>query len=87
MKGMKKCLKLCPACHYIKEGKSIKINNKEWKMNKPYNWNSYNVVYAVIWKKENCEKTYLGETKKNAKILFSRPLWLCQESNPRQIHM
>ena len=48
---MKKCGKGCPACPYIKEGKSVKINNKEWKINKPYDCNSYNVVYAVICKR------------------------------------
>ena len=33
---MKKCGKGCPAWSYIKEGKSVKINNKEWKINKQY---------------------------------------------------
>ena len=49
--------------YYIKEEKSVKINNKEWKINKPYDYNSYNVVYAVICKKEKCKKAYIGETK------------------------
>ena len=39
------------------------INNMEWKINKPYDCNSYNVVYAVICKKEKCKKAYL-ETQK-----------------------
>ena len=60
---MKKCGNGCPACPYIKEGKSVKINNKELKANKPYDYNSYNVVYAVICKKEKCKKALLGETK------------------------
>ena len=61
---MKKCGKECPACLYIEEVKSVKINDKEWKINKPYDCNSYNVVYAVIGKKEQCKKAYLGETKR-----------------------
>ena len=65
---MKKCGKGCPACPYIKEGKSVKINNKEWKINKPYDCNSYNVVYAVICKKEKCKNAYLGETKRMLKF-------------------
>ena len=53
-----KCGKGCPAYPYIKEGKGDKINNKEWKINKSYDCNSYNVVYAVICKKEKCKKAY-----------------------------
>ena len=64
IKGMKKCGEGCPACPYIKEGKSVKINNKEGKINKPYDCSSFNVVYAVICKKEKCKKAYLGKTKK-----------------------
>ena len=64
---MKKCGKVCPACPYIKKGKSVKINNKEWQINKPYYCNSYNVVCAVICNKEKCKNAYLGETK-NVKI-------------------
>ena len=67
IKGMKKCGKGCPACPYIKEGKKclkrIK-KKKEWKINKPNDCNSYNVVYAVISKKEKYKKAYLGETKR-----------------------
>ena len=51
---MKKCGKGCPACLYIKKKKVSKINNKEWKFYKPYDFNSYNVVYAVICWKEKC---------------------------------
>ena len=30
--------------------------------------NSYNVVYAIICKKENCRQVYLGETKRMLKF-------------------
>ena len=60
---MKKCGKGSPASPYSKEVKSLKINSKEWKINKPYDCNSYNKVYAVICKKEKCKKAYSGETK------------------------
>ena len=46
----------CPACLYIKDGNIVKINKKEWKINKQYDCDSYNVVYAVICKKEKCKK-------------------------------
>ena len=47
------------------------INNKEWKINKPYDCNSYNVVYAVICKKEKCKKAYLGDTKRMIKFCLA----------------
>ena len=78
---MKKCCKGCPACTYNKAGKSVKINNKEWKINKPYDCNSSNVVYAVICKKEKCKNAYLGETKIMLKFCLAD-----QESNPIQSH-
>ena len=28
---MTKCGKGCPACHYVEEGNSVKINKKKWK--------------------------------------------------------
>ena len=49
---MKKYVKGCPACPFIKEGKGVNINKKKWKINKPYDRYSYNVVYAVICKKK-----------------------------------
>ena len=61
---MLKCGKRCPACLHIKKGKSVKINNKELKKNKPYDCNWYNVVDAVICKKEKCKKAHLVETKR-----------------------
>ena len=48
----------------LKKEKSERKKNKEWKINKPNDCNSYNVVYAVISKKEKYKKEYLGETKR-----------------------
>ena len=42
--GMKRCDSNCTACPYIIEGKSIKINGHDWKINKKLNCKSYNVV-------------------------------------------
>ena len=68
---MKKCGTGCPTCPYIKEGKVVKIINKEWKISKPYDCNSFNVVYAVICKKHNCKKAYFGETKNMLTFCFA----------------
>ena len=52
--GMKKCGDSCTVCPYIREGKSIKINGVDWKINRKLNCNSFNVVYANLCSKENC---------------------------------
>ena len=59
---MKKCGKGCTGCPYIKEGKSLKINGVDWKINQTLNCKSYNLVYAVICKKNTCRQVYIGET-------------------------
>ena len=64
LKGMKKCGQNCTMCPYVKEGKTVKIGNKEWKINSKVDCMSYNVVYLLVCKKDNCkEKYYIGETK------------------------
>ena len=61
--GMKNCGRSCTACPYIKQGKGIKINGIDWKINKQVNCFSYNVVYAICCKKDQCKEVYIGETK------------------------
>ena len=63
LKGMAKCDKGCVACPFIKECKSIKINQKEWKISRKFNCNTFNVVYAITCQKDNCRKAYIGETQ------------------------
>ena len=64
---MRKCGNNCPSCPYIKEGRKICINGTQWTINKSLNCNSYNVVYSIFCKKENCGKVYIGETKRMLK--------------------
>ena len=67
--GMKKCNQPnCTACPYIREGKNITINGAQWRLMKQLDCNSYNIVYAIICKKENCKQVYLGETKRQLKF-------------------
>ena len=61
--------KNCNACPYIKEGNLIKINSKKWKLKKHLDCNTYNVVYAIICSKENCNQVYIGESER---MLFAR---------------
>ena len=64
LKGMKRCEDNCTSCPYIIEAKRIKINGISWFINKKVNCKSYNLVYAIICKKENCKLAYIGETKR-----------------------
>ena len=71
-KGMKKCNQPnCAACPYIREGKNITINGKQWNIERKVNCQSFNIVYAIICKKENCRNVYLGETKRLMKFRLS----------------
>ena len=64
IKAMKKCGSNCTSCPYIKEGKSLKINNSKWTITKQLDCNTYNLVYAIFCTKENCKEVYIGETKR-----------------------
>ena len=59
---MKKCGKNCTACPYIKEVKSLYINQKEWKINQSLNCEIFNCIYRIECKKDNCNMKYVGET-------------------------
>ena len=64
IKGMRKCGNNCTACTYIKEGKQVKVNGTEWKLNKQFNCKTYNCIYAIFCKKDRCQQVYIGETKR-----------------------
>ena len=60
-KGMTKCNKnSCTACPYVREGKGLRINEESWKINRKLDCNSYNIVYAIICKKDSCRQVYIG---------------------------
>ena len=67
-RGMKKCGKNCTACPYIKEAKSLRINQNEWKINQSLNCEISNCVYLIECKKDNCDMKYVGETKRMLKF-------------------
>jgi hypothetical protein len=67
-RGMKKCGRDCTACPYIREVKSLYINNNEWKLNKSFNCEVSNCVYLIECKKNNCKMKYVGETKRILKF-------------------
>ena len=67
--GVKKCNRNnCTACPYLREGQNITINGTQWRFKKKMDCNSYNVVYAILCKKDNCKQIYLGETKRMLKF-------------------
>ena len=62
-RGMQKCRKNCTACPYIREVKSLKINQNEWKINQSLNCEVSNCIYLIECRKNNCNMKYVGETK------------------------
>ena len=72
LKGMKKCGKMCTACPFVQEGKVVKINTKEWKINTRLDCNSYNIIYLITCQKDNCkDKFYIGHSKRILKFRFA----------------
>ena len=65
---MKKCGKNCTACPYIREVKSLRINNNEWKINQSLNCEISNCIYLIECKKDNCSMKYVGETRRILKF-------------------
>ena len=68
---MKKCGKNCTACPYIKEVKSLKMNEVEWKINQSLDFTSSNCIYMIQCSKDNCNMRYIGETKRVMKFRFA----------------
>ena len=72
-RSMTKCnIQDCTACPFIKEGKEVKINGVSWRINKQLNCKTYNIVYAIICKKDNCKEVYIGETKHMLKFRLAQ---------------
>ena len=67
-RGMKKCGNNCTACPYIREVKSLRINQKEWKINQSLNCEVSNCVYLIECRKDNCDMKYVGETRRILKF-------------------
>ena len=68
-KGMSKCGKSCTACPYIAEGKSVKIDKKNtWNIEKHISCNTYNSIYLLQCKKENCRQRYIGTSGRQLKF-------------------
>ena len=68
--GMSKCGKICTACPYVKEGKTVKVNNQEiWIIQRKINCKMFNCIYMLECNK--CGKRYVDETGRMLKARFS----------------
>ena len=65
---MKKCGENCTACPYIKEVKSLKMNEVEWKINQSLDCTTSNCIYMIHCVKDNCNMRYIAETKRIMKF-------------------
>ena len=83
--GMRKCNKTdWTACPYIKEGKTITINDRKWIIKKQVNCQNYNIIYAIVCKKRKLQTILYRRNQKNIEISSSRPQRICfeqQQSN------
>ena len=68
---MRKCVKSCVICPYVKEGKFIKGNNFKWNLNTPMNCNTENIVYMIECNLPNCKQRYIGESERSLKDRIS----------------
>ena len=68
MRGMRKCGANCTACPYIKEVKSLKMKDIEWKINQSLDCTISNCIYMIQCTKHNCNMRYIGETKRIMKF-------------------
>ena len=55
---------------YIREEKNIKIKGVNWYINKKVDCQSFNVVYAICCKKDNCKHVYIDETRRIFKFAW-----------------
>ena len=64
IKGMMKCVKACPACPYIKIGKTVQIDkHTKGKLNRKFSCENFNIIYLISCEKERCKNNkYIGET-------------------------
>ena len=62
IKGMKIFGKSCPACPYIKEGKTIKIGQSTWNITSAVNCDSFNIKYLIECNKQSCMERYIGQS-------------------------
>ena len=67
--GMTKCKKYCQLCPYVMEGRVVKGNNVNWKINKSVNCETHNVVYLIECDK--CKMHYIGESERNLRDRIS----------------
>ena len=81
--GMTKCNN-CVACKCIIEGKSIKLENNAWKINKRVDCNTKKLVYLLECDKNNCIEKYVGETERKFKERIKEHLGYARTNKQNQ---
>ena len=84
-KGMKKCPKQCPICPWVLEGKEIKTNKCNWKINTEITCKTENLVYMIRCTKEWCkENIYIGESERSLKDRIQEHIQYIKSNNKSQ---
>ena len=78
---MKKCLKTCIICPYIREGKVIEGSNFKWNLNNPLNCHTYNIVYMIECNVTKCKQRYIGESERSLKDRISEHIGYARTKN------
>ena len=74
---MKKCKSQCIICPYIQKSKIVRGKDFIWRIDSDVSCQSSNIVYILVYTKENCkqktkyENRYIGETERSLKNRIS----------------
>ena len=63
VKGMRRCNKPCGACPFIREGKTIKLNNTLWNITQDVHCGTSNIIYIIECNIDKCKLRYIGESE------------------------
>ena len=71
-KGMSRCGKSCTACPYIIQGSEVKIDDTSvWHIDRQMSCETFNSIYLLQCKKDNCRQRYIGTSGRQLKYRLS----------------
>ena len=69
---MSRCGKPCTACPYITQGSEVKIDNTSvWHIDRQMSCETFNSIYLLQCKKDNCRQRYIGTSGRQLKYRLS----------------
>ena len=69
---MSRCGKPCTACPYIIQGSEVKIDDTSvWHIDRQMSCETFNSIYLLQCKKDNCRQRYIGTSGRQLKYRLS----------------